>query len=89
MSHVFCEGQEVYFIIALKDADQPVGYVRINRMHPTASLRFAMGAERGKGFCKNALRSFRLQAKRSIDYTYSLMIPRTLPTILKGPVISS
>ncbi len=58
MSHVFCEGQEVYLIIALKDADQPVGYVRINRMDPTALLRFTMGAERGKGFCKDALRSF-------------------------------
>lgn len=51
---------EVYLIITLKESDQPVGYVRINWMdasHRFAWLRFAMGAERGKGFCKDALRS--------------------------------
>ena len=60
MSHVFCEGQEVYLIIALKESDQPVGYVRINWMdasHRFAWLRFAMGEERGKGYCKDALQS--------------------------------
>ncbi len=61
MSHVFCEGQEVYLIIVLKESDQPVGCVRINWMdtsHRFAWLRFTMGTERGKGFCKDALRSF-------------------------------
>lgn len=51
---------EVYLIITLKKADQPAGYVRINWMdasHRFAWLRFAMGTERGKGFCKDALRS--------------------------------
>lgn len=60
MSHVFCEGQEVYLIIALKESDRPVGCVRINWMdafHRFAWLRFAMGEERGKGYCKDALQS--------------------------------
>lgn len=51
---------EVYLIITLKESDQALGYVRINWMdasHRFAWLRFAMGAERGKGFCKDALRS--------------------------------
>ena len=51
---------EIYHIITLKESDQPVGYVRVNWMdasHRFAWLRFAMGAERGKGFCKDALRS--------------------------------
>lgn len=51
---------ELYLIIILKQSDRPVGYVRINWMdasHRFAWLRFAMGTERGKGFCKDALRS--------------------------------
>jgi RimJ/RimL family protein N-acetyltransferase len=55
---------EVYLIIDLKESGQPVGYVRINWMdasHRFAWLRFTMGEERGKGYCKDALRSVRVQ----------------------------
>lgn len=53
---------ELYLIIILKQSDRPVGYVRINWMdayasHRFAWLRFAMGEERGKGYCKDALQS--------------------------------
>ncbi len=52
---------ELYFIICLEQSDRPLGYIRINWMdtsHRFAWLRFAMGEERGKGYCKDALQAF-------------------------------
>lgn len=52
--------EELYLMVVVRDSDKPAGYVRINwmdRAHRFAWLRFAMGAERGKGYCKDALRA--------------------------------
>lgn len=52
--------EELYLMVVVRDSEKPAGYVRINwmdRTHRFAWLRFAMGAERGKGYCKDALRA--------------------------------
>ncbi len=55
------ERGQVYCIIILKGTDKPIGYVRADWMDDTrqfAWLRFGLGEERGKGYSKEALRSF-------------------------------
>lgn len=50
---------ELYLVIVVITAEQPIGYVRVNWMDKDrrfAWLRFALGAERGKGYAKDALR---------------------------------
>ncbi len=49
---------ELYLIIILKSANLAIGYIRINWMDAkkrSAWLRFALGAERGKGYAREAL----------------------------------
>jgi ribosomal-protein-alanine N-acetyltransferase len=49
---------QLYLVIVTKDGDRPIGYVRINWMDKAkrfAWLRFALGAERGKGYARDAL----------------------------------
>ncbi|WP_335873061.1 GNAT family N-acetyltransferase [Bacillus sp. 2205SS5-2] len=52
------ETNQPYYIIALKNDDRSIGYIRINWMDDTnrfAWLRFGLGEERGKGYSKEAL----------------------------------
>ena len=52
--------KELYFIIAVKETDQAIGYVRINWMDETkrfAWLRFALAEQRGRGYAKDALKA--------------------------------
>lgn len=49
---------ELYIVIQLKNPDRPIGYIRINWMDAkkrSAWLRFGLGAERGKGYAREAL----------------------------------
>ncbi len=52
---------ELYVVIVIAETDEPVGYIRINWMdseHRFVWLRFALGARRGEGNAKDALRCF-------------------------------
>jgi RimJ/RimL family protein N-acetyltransferase len=49
---------EIYAIVVVKETESPIGYIRINWMDEArkfAWLRFALGAERGKGYGKDAV----------------------------------
>jgi ribosomal-protein-alanine N-acetyltransferase len=53
--------EQVYLMIELKQTRQAIGYIRIHWMdeeHRSAWLRFALGAERGKGYAHDALTCF-------------------------------
>lgn len=55
------KGAQIYCIITVKETDKPISYIRINWLDNTenfAWLRFGLGAERGKGYSKEALISF-------------------------------
>ncbi len=55
------ESGQIYCIITVKDTDKPIGYVRVDWLDDTgkfAWLRFGLGEERGKGYSKEALRTF-------------------------------
>ncbi|MDF2606838.1 MAG: hypothetical protein K0S34_1033 [Bacillales bacterium] len=55
------QSHQLYYIIILKDTNKPIGYIRINWMDDTnyfGWLRFGLGEERGKGYSKEALKSF-------------------------------
>ena len=50
-----------YYLIVKKAEDKPIGYIRINIIDDHgkfAWLRFGMGEERGKGYCKAGLQCF-------------------------------
>ncbi len=52
------DNNQPYYIVELKEIHKPVGYIRINWMDSDkkiAWLRFGMGEERRKGYCKEAL----------------------------------
>ena len=49
---------ELYLVILLKKTNRSIGYIRINWMDAKkrfAWLRFALGAERGRGYARQAL----------------------------------
>ena len=62
------EGEELYLIIALKDNNQPIGYIRINWLDENremAWIRFGLGSHKQKGYAKEGL-------KLSINYLFKL-----------------
>ncbi|MBE6061442.1 MULTISPECIES: GNAT family N-acetyltransferase [unclassified Clostridium] len=62
------EGEELYLIIALKDNNEPIGYIRINWLDENkemAWLRFGLGSHRQEGYAKEGL-------KLIIDYLFSI-----------------
>ncbi|WP_346931358.1 GNAT family protein [Clostridium sp.] len=62
------EGEELYLIIALKDNNQSIGYIRINWIDENkemAWLRFGLGSHRQEGYAKEGV-------KLITDYLFSL-----------------
>jgi ribosomal-protein-alanine N-acetyltransferase len=61
IAQAIASGDELYLMVVLKAAGEPIGTVRINwldKQRSHAWLRFALGRERGQGHAKDALRAF-------------------------------
>ena len=51
---------QCYLIIVVKETEEPIGYIRIDWLDEEAKfawLRFGLGTERDKGYCKEALKA--------------------------------
>lgn len=52
---------QIYYVISLKESNQPVGYIRINWIsikYKMAWLRFGLGDFRGQGYGEESLKTF-------------------------------